>query len=68
VGSRSPGKKFGNLDPSVINFTEWGRAMTNSFQAAVRSTLSTIDAGIARIILLFWVSTLLDHRRHGRHF
>jgi hypothetical protein len=68
VGSRSPAKKFANLQPSAFNFIEWGTAMTHSFQAAVRNTLSTIDAGITRVILLFWVSTLLDHRRHGRHF
>jgi len=51
-----------------IQFHRMGTAMTNSFLTAVRSTLSTIDAGITRVILLLWVSTLLDHRRHGRHF
>jgi hypothetical protein len=40
--------------------------MISSFLAAVRSTLSTIDAGIARVILLFWISTLQQQRRHGR--
>jgi hypothetical protein len=43
-----------------------GTTMISSFLAAVRSTLSTIDAGIARVILLFWISTLQQHRRHGR--
>jgi hypothetical protein len=42
-------------------------AMISSFLAAVRSTHSTIDAGIARVILLFWISTLRGQRRHGRH-
>jgi len=40
--------------------------MTNSFLAAVRTTLSTLDAGIARVILLFWTSTLQEQRRHER--
>ena len=40
--------------------------MTNNFLAAVRSTLSIIDAGIARVILLFWISTLQEQRRHER--
>jgi hypothetical protein len=41
--------------------------MISSFLAAVRSILSTIDAGIARVILLFWISTLRGQRRYGRH-
>jgi hypothetical protein len=49
-----------------IQFHRMGTAMTNSFLAAVRSTLSTIDAGIARVILLFWISTLQEQRRHER--
>ncbi len=41
--------------------------MISSFPEAVRSILSTIDAGIARVILLLWISTLQQQRGHGRH-
>jgi len=49
-----------------IQFHRMGTVMTNNFLAAVRSTLSIIDAGIARVILLFWISTLQEQRRHER--
>jgi hypothetical protein len=41
--------------------------MISSFLAAVGRILAAIDAGIARVILLFWISTLRRQRRHGRH-
>jgi hypothetical protein len=45
-----------------------GAAMISIFLAAVRFGLVIVDAGIARIILRFWISTLLAQRRHGRQF
>lgn len=42
-----------------------GTAMSNIFRL-VEPALSTIDTVIARAILLFWVSTLQQQRRHRR--
>ncbi len=42
-----------------------GSAMSNIFMA-VKPALSAIDAVMTRAILLFWISTLQELRRHGR--
>jgi hypothetical protein len=45
-----------------------GAAMISIVLSTVRFGLVILDAGIARIILRFWISTLVAQRRHGRQF